>query len=354
MEEEFELDILNNPEDEIDYVDYDIISYPSDFNLITLTDMFVNEDIIIPKFQRNFVWDIKAASKLIDSFLKGLPVPPIFLYVDEENKKGIIIDGQQRVRSISRFIKGTWSQSGKETEFRLKGFSPDNPNINKRYVDLTDDKRRKLDNSVLRAVNIRQVAPTGDRSSMYEIFERLNTGGVRLSNQEIRDCVYLGDFTDDLHELNDSKPWRALLGQRLPHRRKNDVELILRIFALSKHSGISYTGNLKKFLNQISAEQCSGTSVGWKKFKAGFPNCCTNMTEKLGEKPFYGERRFLVSLLDAVFCALVNHDGRLPDNFKEKFNQLKADGRFIASIREGTTRPQNIKYRIELASEMWG
>src|ERR1035438_2423376 len=120
--------------------------------------------IVIPEFQREFVWTIKQSSLLIDSFLRGLPVPPVFFYIDEDNKN-LVIDGQQRILSVVFFMEGYFgreSTHGKRAVFRLRGIGEKNPYLNKRFVDLVESDQRKLKQTVLRAVNIRQLRPKGE------------------------------------------------------------------------------------------------------------------------------------------------------------------------------------------------
>src|SRR5258705_4089857 len=103
-DDELEVDEVMEDEDEV-AVTYDIASYPSDLTLSVLYEMWGNGDIVIPEFQRNFVWNIRQSSLLIDSFLLGLPVPQIFFHVDEENKS-VVIDGQQRIMTVVFFFEG--------------------------------------------------------------------------------------------------------------------------------------------------------------------------------------------------------------------------------------------------------
>ena len=191
-------------DEESPFVRYDITSYPSDYTLSVLWQMFKNGDITIPSFQRNFVWTQKQASSLIESFLMGLPVPSIFFYIDSSNKN-LVIDGQQRLLSVFFFFEGYFgpeNEKGKRQTFRLTGLNKKSPYYNLRFDEMQDVDKRKLEMTVLRAINIRQLSPVVDDSCMYHIFERLNTGGTPLSSQEIRNCVYRGPFMDMLIESN--------------------------------------------------------------------------------------------------------------------------------------------------------
>lgn len=103
--------------------------------------------------------------------------------------------------------------------------------MGKRFEDLDDADRRRLRNSVLRSFIVQQIDPE-DNTSIYHVFERLNTGGTFLANQEIRNCVYRGAFNNLLNELNSLSHWRRIVGKPDLDSRQKDVELILRFFAL--------------------------------------------------------------------------------------------------------------------------
>jgi uncharacterized protein with ParB-like and HNH nuclease domain len=152
-----DLEVVDDIDEEEVTIKYDIASYPSDFTLAGIAQMWRDDDIEIPDFQREFVWTIKQSSLLIDSFLCGLPVPSVFLYIDEHNKN-LVIDGQQRILSVVYFLDGYFgneSTQGKRQVFRLSGLDERSPYYNKRFIDLDETEQRKLKQSVLRAVNIR-------------------------------------------------------------------------------------------------------------------------------------------------------------------------------------------------------
>ena len=138
-----EIEIDESNEDEA-YVEYDIATYPSDNTLAVFRDSYKNGDIIIPKFQRRYVWSLKQASLLVESFLLGLPVPPIFLYVNSE-KKSEIIDGQQRLVSMMYFFEGYFGEAdakGKRETFRLTGLAERSPFLDKTFEELDERYQR--------------------------------------------------------------------------------------------------------------------------------------------------------------------------------------------------------------------
>src|SRR3989304_2641673 len=108
-------------------IEYDIAAFPSDYTLEVLYKMWGDgrKDITIPDFQRGFVWTIKQSSKLIESFLIGLPVPPVFFYIDKENRN-LVVDGQQRILSIIFFFEGYFGREnakGSRQAFKLTGWN---------------------------------------------------------------------------------------------------------------------------------------------------------------------------------------------------------------------------------------
>src|SRR5690606_11803388 len=105
---------------------YEIATYPADYTLEVLHAKWLAKEIYIPPFQRGFVWNQAQASKLIESFLVGLPVPPIFLYVERESERSMVVDGQQRLRSIFDFFAGYFGNEddrARKPVFRLKGLA---------------------------------------------------------------------------------------------------------------------------------------------------------------------------------------------------------------------------------------
>ena len=234
---------------------YKIVSYPADPTLEVLHQRWQRKEIIIPKFQRGWVWSHSQASKLIDSFLRGLPVPSIFVYKEPSTQHQLVIDGQQRLRTISGFFDGTLP-SGRR--FYLRDVSPEWEG--KFYDSLAESDRIRLRDSVLRAITIEQLDPRDD-SSIFHIFERLNTGGTGLNPQEVRNSIAHGPFNDAIIELNGNMTWRSVFGTGQVDNRMRDVELIVRFLALFEDE-MAYTKPMKKFLNSFMLKHKADTEAG--------------------------------------------------------------------------------------------
>ena len=142
---------------------YAITSYGSDMPVDGIIRRLDREDIFIPKFQRKFVWTLTQASRFIESLIIGLPVPGIFLFKEPATRKLMVVDGQQRLRSLQQYHRGTF----RERTFRLTGVTEEL--AGKSYRDLADDDRRELDDSIVHATIFKQDHPTNDRSSIYSV-----------------------------------------------------------------------------------------------------------------------------------------------------------------------------------------
>jgi hypothetical protein len=221
------------------------------------------------------VWDIKRASKLIESLLLGLPVPQVFLY-EESRNSFLVIDGQQRLLSLFFFCKQRFPRPGSRAavrtllsgvggidedalmndelfeDFRLRLFKNPRGSQN-RFNRLTyarlGEYKTTLDLRTIRNVVVKQTRPDGD-GAVFEIFSRLNTGGVNLAQQEIRASLYHSTLMSRLVELNANKAWRSIIGLERPDTRMRDSEIILRSLALARDFN-SYSGSMAGFVNRF-------------------------------------------------------------------------------------------------------
>jgi uncharacterized protein with ParB-like and HNH nuclease domain len=337
-------------EDEAE-ITYDIAAYPSDLTLSVVYEMFQNDDIVIPDYQRNYVWNLKQASLLIESFLLGLPVPQVFFYIDDSNKS-LVIDGQQRILSVVFFLEGFFGSEtlqGKKQVFRLQ-LNEKSPFANKRFTDLSDSHQRKFRAAVLRAINIRQLDPKGQPTSVYHIFERLNTGGTPLKPQEIRNCVFRGPIVARLRKLNSNPDWRLILGKKHVDRHQKDLELILRIFSLAYYFD-EYEKPMKEFLNEIMERNRKASSKEFETFASRFASTADAIVEAMGDRPFHIRGPLNSSALDAVFATLISAKGEWPDDLGERYELLKKDEGFIETTSHNTSDVAVVKLRFELAAE---
>ena len=327
-------------------VRYTISSYGADYPADGLVKRISQGAVYVPEFQRGFVWTAAQASRFIESLLLGLPVPGIFLFKEPDTSKLVVVDGQQRLRTLEAFYSGIL----REHEFRLSGVSKEFEGAT--YKSLSDEDRRRLDDSIVHATIFQQDDPSDDRSSIYLIFERLNTGGTPLNPQEIRSCVYRGAFNDLLNELNNDLNWRQIYGK--PSQRAKDQELILRFFALYEQ-GNAYERPMKGFLNEYMAEKQKPSEKWIEEMRSLFKNTISLAATHLGRKAFRPERSLNAATTDAllvgVACRAANRPLSDPGSLKPAASTLAQNKEFQACVSSATTDKESVSKRITLATK---
>lgn len=330
---------------EIDTSTYEIVLYGADYTLSVFYDKLTREEIIVPDFQRKYVWTIKQASKLVESFLLGLPVPGIFLYKVKESGKLLVVDGQQRLKTIQAFRDEKFPIYDKD--FALIGVK--SKWEGKKYSDLDMVDRLRYDDSILRTTIIQQINPQ-DNTSIYHIFERLNTGGTRLHNQEIRNSIYYGKFNNFLRELNMNPIWRKLYNFPNPNKRMKDVELILRFFALYEDIN-NYEKPMNEFLSKYMAAKKDIDENEIKEMRELFIDTIQFINDNIGNIAFRPKRNINIAAYDSVMYTIAKYKFNLRRDIKTQISELFKDKKYIKNIREGTTDKEVILKRMELAKQ---
>lgn len=329
---------------------YTITSWGADYPIDSLVKRMINGDIHIPTFQRNYVWDIKQASRFIESMLLGLPVPAIFLSKDPVTKRLVIIDGLQRLKSIEYFYSGVFKAKGKKPKkFKLTKVQEEFEGLT--YDQLPSAYRRELDNFLLHAIIVNQDQPENDQSSVYQIFERLNNGGVSLEPQEIRACILYGPFNDLLTELNSVPEWRTVFGPE--DLRLRDVELILRFFAL-KFARTSYTPPMKGFLNGFMGEYRQLSDDTAERFRSTFVKAVSLVAGALGSSAFRTKGSQLnAAVFDSVMVGISDRldRGMVEDvsGVQKAIDDLLQHVEYQSAIQKATARQDQVFKRLALA-----
>ena len=328
---------------------FEIMNYPADYSLKGYREMWDKKQLHIPEFQRNYVWDEKQASRLIESFLLGLSVPGVFLYKEREGSKYLVIDGQQRIKTVVSFLKGKfqWGKL-KGKAFILKEIS--SKWIGKGFKELDQKDRFKLETAIMRSTIIQQLDPQ-DKSSIYHIFERLNTGGTNLSPMEVRMCVSEGSFINMLADLNKNGKWRQVFGKKEEDNRSKDKELILRVIALydyAESEEVEYKTSMKRFLNDYIEKNKNAKEDIIKQKKTIFLKALEKACY-LEEKPFHLENRINYSITDSVLVALMRTSLSDEDRIKESYKKLLDTKEFINLVKRGHTFKTAVEKRLKLA-----
>lgn len=361
-----ELVKIEKPQEEVDdsYSDDDLFrisSWGADLSFRELIARYDDNELIKPELQRHYVWDRIEASRFIDSILLGLPVPSIFL-AKTSDEKLLIIDGYQRIMTVRDFVKGVFSDDN--SQFALSNSNRIHERWRgKSFAQLTEEEKRKIRNTTIHAIIFMQQHPSKGDTSLYQIFERINTSGRSLLPQEIRNCVYQGPINSLLFELNENKKWRSTWGGEKRDSRMRDLELILRFFALSDDSfleseKVPYNISLKKFLNDYMGEHNDASEIDLlrKKFLATIDF----VYEAFGESAFQNispsdPTKLIPSLSSTVFDAVMISSWKIvrdncqrlkPSEYQERKIRVLHDKDYQKILSQETMRGVNIRRRV--------
>lgn len=324
---------------------YSITSYGVDFPVDGIINRMNKGDMFIPSFQRQFVWTPRQCSRFIESLLLGLPVPGIFLAKEREGGRFLIIDGQQRMSSLFYFYQGYFPDA---KEFALRDVQ--SKYLGATYQTLDDDDRRQLDDSLLHATIVQQDQPSGDDSSIFHLFERLNTGGVKLEPQEIRACIYHGPFNDLLKKLNHITVWRALFGP--PSRKARDQELILRFLALEE-GWEEYQKPMKEFLNRFMGDNRHLDKVPPESLVAHFIDTLNVIYDAIGPKAFRPKGSLNAAVIDSVMVGVSRRLRKGPitdlDTLQKAYQEVIGNSKYIEATETGTAQMESVYRRMSIA-----
>lgn len=344
---------------------YNINSWGADLSFRELITMYEENELLKPELQRNYVWDKVEASRFMDSILLGLPVPSIFL-ANTSNDCKLIIDGYQRIMTVYDYVTGIWSKDKKV--FKLSN----SEKVNERwrgeaFKELSPAEQRRIRSTTIHAIIFEQTRPKNNDTSLFQIFERINTGGRALNAQEIRNCVYQGKLNTLLIELNKNNEWRKLFGSGVDPRMR-DSEFILRFFALkTKAIKTHKKGNLslKKYLNEFMGDTKNNSERFIKNSSADFENTISFILDNIGENSFFNivsnnpekiRKRFYPTIFDSITVATSIAMKELGDdipknNLEKKRLKLLQNEDFKKYITQGTMQVDNIHGRIRMVLE---
>lgn len=360
---EFEKNVVEKlkAEENDDYSDdslFNISSWGADLSFREIISMYEENELLKPELQRKYVWDKAEASRFIESILMGLPVPSVFFA--QAGSQKLIVDGYQRIMTVYDYVRGVFSADNKI--FRLSNSERINERWrNKAFSELSVDDQRKIRSTTIHAIIFEQKKPENDDTSLFQIFERINTSGRTLTSQEIRNCVYQGTFNSLMFELNEHEKWRTLFGLKTVDSRMRDIECILRFFVMmsdeiqnSKAKQIS----LKKALNEYMGANANLEEEGINGFREAFINTINSVYDKLGENAFRNysngkfTKKFHPAIFDAVSVAFYQAviDGVKIENVTPEMHiRLLENPDFKEAISVRTTDIDNIKKRVNLA-----
>lgn len=289
---------------------------------------------IQPDFQRDVIWKGPDVTRFIDSIVKQLPIPSLCFSYDSVKQEWLVIDGLQRISTLIKFFE-------RESDFTFSTLRDVDQRISgKRLVDVCNDYPdivSRIENASLPITVLRCDFSNGKHLAyLFTIFHRLNSTGVKLNNQEIRNCLYAGSFNDLLRELDCFDAWRQLNRMKKDdNERMKKQELILRFFAF-REGLTQYEGNLTSFLNNFMKQNRSVDSVISNLWTGIFKDTVT-VLNNLVQGGVIEKKRLSMVMQDALLYGISKN----LDNFKQKVEEVQKD-KITRLLNDVTFSEQNM------------
>lgn len=326
-------------EDEYNNLSLRVIYQSNNFFLPQINDLIKGKEVINlrPEYQRRLRWPKKKRSKLIESLLLNIPIPPIFLY-ESDLARYEVMDGQQRLNAIHDYFENNFPLFGLEELSFLNG---------KRYNNLPPKVRRGLDRASISAIVLLRETKS-DQSDPFivrrYVFERLNTGGESLNPQEIRNSLFRGGFNDLVVKLARNNVFCRIFAipeytetdeseyyenparqQNALYRSMGDCQIVLRFFALLDDEYIK--GSMRNILDNCMKRNLQTSPAKLSEYESTFNALIDACNQIFKEQPFFlppdekGKRRISIALFDACMVAIYRRKAHLI-RFIEKALQI--------------------------------
>ncbi len=331
-----------------------IVSQKLDLPISTLLEMIDDQINLSPEFQRRDIWTLDKRSRFIESIIMNVPIPPVFLGEDEYGSY-VVLDGRQRLTSLYEFLKNGFKLKGLEVWDDLNSLS------------FNDLERKKLDKFLTRRfVPAVVILKESTAEVKYDVFDRLNQGGVIAEAMEIRNAIYTGPFNRLLHEVSADPIFRKLwsipldeeeLQKNHTYNRMRDLELALRFFALSNYESMTlkFKDHLSDFMdlrNKAYLQSPSLKTLDGDLFRHAIGNCWRIFGEEAFRRPSGQKSAPLADALMAAVCDVepANITDEKAERVRAAFSALCAENEpFIKAISYGTNGKGAITTRITSA-----
>ena len=358
--EEFSKELEEKEQEEFESDDFaevppaDIVAFNELRSCADLVRMYKTDQLEIkPDFQRDVVWSKAAQTRFIDSLIKQLPIPSMCLSLDYKTGKRLMIDGLQRISSIINFLT--------EKKWKLSALNDIDKNISGKTVEQVKNKNydvySRLENLTIPITVLRcDYSKKTHMHYLFTIFHRLNTGGNKLNNQEIRNCIFHGPFNDLLKQLAKYDNFINLL-QINPDKtyRFAHEELVLRFLAFNdKHE--EYTGRLAKFLNDYMDDHKNESEENISAQRLLFERVIDLLYLRiLDSSPL---PRLSKATTEGILIGIsknINYLEKLDNKaLKAKMNQLREDENYsLENLKDGLSAKEKVISRLSRAIEIF-
>lgn len=307
--------------------------------------------ILNPDFQRNKVWKSVQKSQFIESAILGLPLPPVYFKRNAMSKL-VIVDGLQRSTAIQEFMENKLRLEGLETLSKLNGLT---------YGELKESSiyrgyAARLEDNQLYCFILQKTVPM---SVVYDIFNRINTGGTKLSRQEIRNCLFIGNSTRLVKKLSENPVFRNAIDNGISKDRMKDREAVLRCLAFRVLDyNKDYLWSMDSFLEKAMKELNRMSEIEIQDIESEFVTIMKRLTEIFGNKNFriyndYTRGRINIAVMETVYwCmrqAVKKHHNMAKDVLRERYEEMINDKAYQFNVRNSTGSKSKVFDRFRIA-----
>ena len=310
--------------------------------------------IIEPDFQRNVVWDSDKKSKFIESVILNFPLPPWYLNQTKEGKL-IIVDGIQRTTALHEFVNNEFKLSGLEALTRLNGYTFSE------LKELPGDDETRIED---KKIYIYLIKPSVSVKVVYDIFNRINTGGTKLERQEVRNCIFSGKSTKLLKQLSEKEYFIKAIDNGVSPKRMKDREVILRYLAFKLFDyEKDYEGDMSDFVEKAMKKINLMDDGEIEILENDFERVMNLTFDFFGTKNFRlpsGKNRGRINI--AIFESLCYFFSKMSDEFlqahkksiQDNFIKLLENPEYFDAIRYSTSSKSKVITRFKLAQNILG
>ena len=310
--------------------------------------------IIDPDFQRNVVWELDKKSKFIESVILNFPLPPWYLNQTKEGKL-IIVDGLQRTTALHEFVNDKFNLSGLEALTKLNGYTFSE------LKELPGDYETRIEDKKLYIYLIKPSVPV---KVVYDIFNRVNTGGTTLQRQEVRNCIFSGKSTKLLKQLSEKEYFIKAIDNGVSPKRMKDREVILRYLAFKLFDyEKDYQGDMSDFVERAMKKINLMDDRDIDLLKNDFERVINLTFEFFGHKNFRlpsGQNRGRINI--AIFESVCYFFSAKSDEFlqshkksiQDNFIKLLENPAYFDAIKYSTSSKSKVITRFKLAQNILG
>lgn len=311
--------------------------------------------VMNPDFQRNEVWTTEQKSQLIESTMLEIPIPAFYMKKDAQGRL-IVVDGLQRTLALRGFLKDEFRLTGLKALSKVNGYTCSEL----RKVDSLSNLVTRVEDRQLYFYVISKDTPM---SIVYDIFNRINTGGTKLERQEIRNCIFIGNSTQLLKELSCEDTFKRAIDYGISDKRMKDREAALRCIAFTiLDYQKSYARSMDDFLEQAMRRINKMSTVEVEDVKKKFLEIMGKTLRSFGRANFripsdYTRGRINIAVMETIYYVYykkIEQGQTIDDNLmQQSFQTLLRTPDYLDAVRNSTGSPSKVMTRFNLTKQIF-